>query len=298
MVTPCPSAKLCPPDSILFEKTTSITPELAAAAWKWSPRLAVNVHPVTLIAVILAVPDASTRKPSLPMAELLLNVLEVTVREVKLPVLLRITTLSSAEPVTVVPDQVEVPNKLLISTPASPAALPFPDIEELVNVKFVTELLRIPSSLPFWMIKLVKLTSRVLVSMTPAPEEFWIVPPEPAVPFPRILSPPKLGVVPVLFSTMPLVAPLDEMLRNSRLFVPMLVLTTFSAVPVVVLMVFGFVPVVTVTVPPPVAVNPVPLVVSMSNPPPVKLMVAPVLVLRFTAVFAPVLSVFVPPENV
>ncbi len=106
-----------------MEKTTSSTPELAAAAWKWSPRWAAKVLLVTLT-VMLAVPDASIRKPSLPIAELLLKALLVTFRLASTPLELRITTLSSAEPLTVMPDQVEVPSRLLKSIPASPAASP------------------------------------------------------------------------------------------------------------------------------------------------------------------------------
>ena len=68
----------------------------------------------------------------------------------------------------------------------------------------------------------------------------------------------------------------------------MVVLTTFSAVPVVVAIVLP-VPV-TLTVPPPVATKPPPLVASMSSPPPVKLMVAPVLLVRLTAVDVPPFS--------
>ena len=64
----------------------------------------------------------------------------------------------------------------------------------------------------------------------------------------------------VVFSTIPLAAPLDEMLRKVRSSAPMVVLTTLSAVPVVVVRVLsGAVPTplvsVTTTVPPPVALN-------------------------------------------
>ena len=76
----------------------------------------------------------------------------------------------------------------------------------------------------------------------------------------------------------------------------MFVLATFSAVPVVVAIVLT-VPV-TLTVPPPVATKPLPLVASMSSPPPVKLMVAPVLLVRLTAVDVPPFSTLLAPENV
>src|SRR5262249_14798894 len=49
------------------------------------------------------------------------------------------------------------------------------------------------------------------------------------------------------------------------------------------------------TVPPPVALKPVALVVSMPRPPLEKSIVAPVLLLSATAVLAPVFSVLVPP---
>src|ERR671925_509504 len=75
----------------------------------------------------------------------------------------------------------------------------------------------------------------VLVSETPT-AAFWMAPPvqvpeevqDPLLPF--TASPP---FEPVVFNTIPLVAPFDEMLRNSRLFAPIVVLTTLSAVPVV-----------------------------------------------------------------
>ena len=46
------------------------------------------------------------------------------------------------------------------------------------------------------------------------------------MPLPVTVRPPLL---PVVFSTMPLVAPFAEMLRNSRLFAPMVVFATLSA---------------------------------------------------------------------
>ena len=85
------------------------------------------------------------------------------------------------------------------------------------------------------------------------------------------------------------------MLWNVSPLAPMVVLATFSAVPVVVAIVLT-VPV-TLTVPPPVAWNPPPLVASMSSPPPVKLMVAPVLLVRLTAVAVPPFSTLFGPEN-
>ena len=110
----------------------------------------------------------------------------------------------------------------------------------------------------------------VLVRLMPTPP-FWMVPPDPALPVP---STDRLPLAPVLLSTMPLVAPLDEMLLNFRPLAPMVVFATLSAVAVVVVRVL--VVSVAVTVPPPVAVKaglaPVDTVSA-----PVKLIVAPVL---------------------
>src|SRR5262249_4895277 len=75
-------------------------------------------------------------------------------------------------------------------------------------------------------------------------------------PFPVTLKKP---VEPVWSRTMPLTAPLDEMLRNVTPLAPIVVLATLRAVPVVVVMVFA-VPW-TVMVPPPVAENPLAVVV-------------------------------------
>ena len=94
-----------------------------------------------------------------------------------------------------------------------------------------------------------------------APVLFAIVPPEPVVPLPVTVKPPR---VPVLSRIMPLAVPLpfDVMLRNSNLFELIVVFVTFNAVPVVVVNVFTNAPVAfglhgfssqTLIVPPPVA---------------------------------------------
>ena len=88
------------------------------------------------------------------------------------------------------------------------------------------------------------------------------MPPELALPVPVTVSPP---LDPVVLSTMPLAAPLAEMLWNVRSLAPIVVLATLSAVPVVETMLL-FEPV-TVTVPPFVALKPIAVVVSMSRPP-------------------------------
>src|SRR5919204_3872319 len=71
------------PVSVLFENVTLLVPELVAFVenWKWSPRLLLNVEPVTLT-VMPAVSFASRCRPSLPVfaVEVLLSVLPVTVR--------------------------------------------------------------------------------------------------------------------------------------------------------------------------------------------------------------------------
>src|SRR5215468_259063 len=97
---------------------------------------------------------------------------------------------------------------------------------------------------------------------------------------------------------MPLDAPLAEMLRNVTPLAPIVVLAMFTPVPVVVETVLLFAPVVTATVPPPVAVKPVPLVVVIANPPLEKLIVAPELLVSVTAVLAPVLNDLVAPLKV
>src|SRR5438067_11010773 len=116
-----------------------------------------------------------------------------------------------------------------------------------------------------------------------------MVPPLPAVPVPVTVRPPPEPVVsrlmptPALFDADPAL-----MLRKVRPLAPMVVLATFRPVPLVVAIVFGLAPVVTLTVPPPVAVNPVPLDVVTASPPPEKLTVAPVLFVSVTAVLAAV----------
>jgi hypothetical protein len=107
-------------------------------------------------------------------------------------------------------------------------------------------------------------TSCAPVRLTPSPEVFWIVPPEPADPVPATVKPP----LPVVLSTMPLVPPLAPMLWNVRSAAPMVVPLTLSAVPPVELIVLP-VPW-TVTVPPPVALKPAPAPLTMFRPPPVK----------------------------
>src|SRR5688500_6124103 len=76
------------------------------------------------------------------------------------------------------------------------------------------------------------------------------VPPQLPAEFPVTVNPP---FDPVVFSTMPFVAPFEEMLRNVSPLAPMVVFDTFRAVPLVDVMVLPLP--VTVTVPPPVALN-------------------------------------------
>ena len=136
--------------------------------------------------------------------------------------------------------------------------------------------IRMPSDPGLVMFIYPRLVLAVLFRLTPAPVVFWMVPPEPLLlpPLsPFTVSPP---LDPVVFRTMPFVAPLDEMLRNSRLFEPIVVLATLSAVPVVVVSVLTSAPVAaglhgfssqTLTVPPPVAVKAALVVVLIASPP-------------------------------
>src|SRR5216683_4836973 len=139
-----------------------------------------------------------------------------------------------------------------------------------------------------------------VVVLASAPVLFWMVPPEPALPLPVTCRPPlapvvsKMTPVALLFDALP-----DEMLWKVMWLAPMLVLTMLRPVPEVLLIVFGLAPVVTLTVPPPVALKPVPAPVSMSRPPPLKVIVVPALLpLIVTAVLAPVFSVLVVPLRV
>jgi len=56
---------------------------------------------------------------------------------------------------------------------------------------------------------------------------------------PLMVNPPLPAAVPVLFSTMPLDAPFEEMLRKVKPLEPIEVLTTLSAMPVVETMTLG-----------------------------------------------------------
>jgi hypothetical protein len=148
-----------------------------------------------------------------------------------------------------------------------------------------------PLPLLFVIFMRVRETSRVVVSEIPSAVEFWIVPPLFAVPDPVTVRPP---LEPVLFSTMPLEAPLEAMLRNVMSLTPIVVFTTLSAIPEVVVITF---PPVTLIVPPPVALK-APFVPVLSDMPPEKLIVAPVLLVRVmpvpVSVIAP-LNVALPP---
>src|SRR6187551_3600832 len=126
-----------------------------------------------------------------------------------------------------------------------------------------------------------------------APDLLAIVPPLAALPVPFTFRPP---FAPVVLRMMPLLLPpLDEMLWNSRLLLPMVVLLTFSAVAVVVVILLTFAPVApglqgfssqTSTVPPPVAAK-AGLGPVESTRPPEKRMVAPVLVVSDTPLPSP-----------
>src|SRR5205814_1233326 len=132
-----------------------------------------------------------------------------------------------------------------------------------------------------------------------APVLFEMVPPVQVAalvqvpPLPDTVRPPA----PAPSSTMPLGLPLpfEVILRNSNLFAPIVVLTTFSAVPLVAVNVLTNAPVAagtqgfssqTLTVPPPVAPNAV-FAPVLSTMPPRKVIVAPVLVARLIPVPVP-----------
>src|SRR2546421_4452981 len=121
-----------------------------------------------------------------------------------------------------------------------------------------------------------RLMPRALIKLAPRGEFFWMVPPVPALPLPVTVRPP---VAPVLFTMMPLVAPLQAMLRNVSPLAPIVELATLSAVVVgAVVLPMVFVPVTFTAAAPPVAVKTpaVPLRVM----PPLKLSVVPPLLLR------------------
>ena len=134
-----------------------------------------------------------------------------------------------------------------------------------------------------------------IVVLPSLPVLFAIVPPEPAVPEPVIVRPP---LVPVVSRMIPVLdPPLEEMLRKFKPLAPMIELTTFNAVPVVVEITL-LAPLTLIAVAPPVALNPVPLVVLMARPPLLKLSEVPVFPDSVTAALADVLRTFDAPLKV
>ena len=153
----------------------------------------------------------------------------------------------------------DVPNRPVMKTPCSPAALPlwskvlpaivrlviplprklvFPEVSEsrLLNDRFVTVVASmLLSVLPSTRISVSEI-SRAEVSLMPSPVVFWIVPPLPASgnvltsppSDPVTISPP---LVPVLLRTMPLAAPLTAICWNVRSLAPIVVFWTLSPVP-------------------------------------------------------------------
>src|SRR5215212_896078 len=114
------------------------------------------------------------------------------------------------------------------------------------RVKLVTCCPSIPLRPAFTMAIRVKDGLVVLVSEMPLVVEFWIAPP---VQDPAELQEPPLPLTmsapfdPVVLRTIPFAAPFDEILRNSRLFEPIIVFATLSAMPVVVVRVLTSTPV-------------------------------------------------------
>ena len=144
--------------------------ELLAVAWKWSPLLAVKVLLRTRT-VTLAVFEAVTRSPSLPMELLLLTVLPVTTRESSVPLLLRTTMLSSPDPVIVELKTPSVPRRFTKLTPTSFTAFPFPDTVDDLSRKPLTVAPLIPLAPPACTIMFVSDTPFTEVSKTPSPLE-------------------------------------------------------------------------------------------------------------------------------
>jgi len=72
ITTPPPRTPEAVVFSVLFENVTLSVPVEAESVenWKWSPKLLVNVDPVTLT-VASVDPSASTCRPSLPVVELI-----------------------------------------------------------------------------------------------------------------------------------------------------------------------------------------------------------------------------------
>ena len=135
-----------------------------------------------------------------------------------------------------------------------------------------------------------------MVKDTPALVLFWMAPPvqvpalEHAPPLPVMTRPP---LAPVLFSTTPLTAPLLLADWKVTLLAEIVVLAMLIAAPVVLVTELPLP--CTLTVPPPAALKPVPVVVAIARPPLMKLMVAPVLEVNVTAADAPVLSALLAP---
>ena len=170
------------------------------------------------------------------------------------------------------------------------------------SAKFVTSLPRTPLPRLLRIFIRCSVTLCVEVSETASSVVLWIVPPvhasavvAHAPPVPVTFRPP---VVPVVYSLMPVVEPLDEIESKLRLPDVIPAVSTLSAVPVPVVIELPVPPTVTV---PLVALNPVPLVVSMSRPPFVNETRCPPAGLPFAAptkaLQAPVLSTFDAPEK-
>src|SRR6266516_3000553 len=121
-----------------------------------------------------------------------------------------------------------------------------------------------------------RLMPRALMKLAPRAEMFWMVPPVPALPLPVTVRPP---VTPVLFRMMPVVAPLQEILRKVSPLAPIVELATLSAVAVgAVVLPMVLVPVTLTAAAPPVAVKTA--AVPLRVMPPLKLSVVPALLLR------------------
>ena len=118
-----------------------------------------------------------------------------------------------------------------------------------------------------------------------------MVPPEKSfVPLPEIVNPPK---VPVVLRTMPLTAPLEDILKKFNPLAPIVVLVTLNAVPDVDDMVL-LLPVTVITeVVAPVALNPVADPEVMARPPFVKFIAMLLFEARLTGLIPGVFNVLV-----
>ena len=245
---------------------TPIRPVSFACTCTATALMPMNVEPEITPFGSTELPRITRRMPSLPraVASVPLIVVPVIENDAMLVLKLSISTPLCDAPVIESLVNATAPLTLVSSTPSSsPPPLAVSVTLQRFSVKPLMVAPLIPSVALFAIFIYPKLIGPVVVSETPTPVVFWIVPPEPlllAPPSPVTVSPPA----PVVLKMMPLAGSAAavlfpaEMLRNVIPEPPMVALTTLSAAPVVELRLL-FVP---------VAVA-VPLVVRLSAVPPV-----------------------------